>query len=140
MLYSDLWHLRHPGQPAMLMNWDNGEWDARDPPAEASINTFESCEQYCRKDGACLQWNWRGGDEKRCILMRSIRYGAARSPEYMKDGKTRETIPERELDKKPGGNWVDYRSGWIEDRAQSWRERRKCEAAHWVGPSISRVF
>lgn len=141
MLYSDVWGLRHPGQePSTLENWDNGDWDSWLPPAEAPINTFETCEQYCRKQDKCVQWNWRGGDEKKCILMRSVRYGAAKTPEYLNDGRARVTIPQNELDKKPKGRWVEYRSGWVEERIKEWRDERKCEQVQWVGPSVTRIF
>ncbi|KHN99781.1 Fringe-like protein [Metarhizium album ARSEF 1941] len=140
MLYSDLWHLRLPGGHGTLKNWDNGDWDGWAPPAEASINSPETCEQYCHGHGDCLQWNWRGGDEKRCIAMKSVRYGAARNPEYLLDGGGSEAIPDDEVDGKPRGKWVEYRSGWVQDRIESWRSKRHCEQAHWVGPSISRVF
>ncbi|KFG85474.1 hypothetical protein MANI_011751 [Metarhizium anisopliae] len=140
MLYSDVWRLRHPGEPSTLENWDNGDWDSWQPPAEASVSGPGACEQYCRSQDDCLQWNWRGGDEKKCILMRSVRYGAARKPEYFPDDGKRETLPEDELDTQAQGKWVEYQSGWVEDRIESWRNERTCEQVHWVGPSVSRVF
>lgn len=72
--------------------------------------------------------------------MRSVRYGAARKPEYFLDDGKRETLPEDELDTQAQGKWVEYQSGWVEDRIKSWRNERTCEQAHWVGPSVSRVF
>ena len=141
MLYADLWRLRHPGKPGVLDNWDNGDWDRRDPPADASIDTFETCERYCRNEQRCLQWTWLGGDEKRCILMSSISYGSARKPEYVDADEKREASPAQEArEKKSGKKMVAYRSGWVEDRIQEWVDARRCEAVQWVGPSTSRIF
>ncbi|TWU75875.1 hypothetical protein ED733_005634 [Metarhizium rileyi] len=140
MLYSDVWRLRRAGESGTLQDWDNGDWDSWQPPDEAKTSTPEACEQYCRTQDQCVQWNWRGGDEKRCIPMRSLSYGAARGPEYILEGGARETNPNHEMSQKSGGLWVDYSSGWIEDRIRNWRNERKCERVHWVGPSISRVF
>ncbi|QPG94026.1 hypothetical protein C2857_004098 [Epichloe festucae Fl1] len=140
MVYADVWCLQHPGEPSVLENWDNGDWDRWDPPAEAPVNTFETCEQYCRRQDRCVQWTWRGGDEKKCILMSSIRYGTARTPAFMDDGDKRETIPQEALGKKTNRKWVDYKSGWVETRIKEWRDQRKCQQVHWVGPSVSRIF
>ncbi|KAK2590675.1 hypothetical protein QQS21_011635 [Conoideocrella luteorostrata] len=140
MLYADVWRLQHPGQPSIIDDWDNGDWDSWEPPAEALINSFETCEQYCEKEDRCVQWTWQGGDEKKCILMRSVRYGTARKPEYIGDGGGRETIPQDELGQKAKGRWVEYKSGWVENRIRDWRDERTCEQVHWVGPSVSRVF
>ncbi|KAG6003278.1 hypothetical protein E4U21_002205 [Claviceps maximensis] len=140
MLYADVWRLQHPSEPSLLDNWDNGDWDRWDPPAEALINTAEACEQYCRQQERCMQWSWRGGDEKRCIPMSSIRYGTARTPEYMDEGDRRETIPQEALDQKTNRRRVDYKSGWMDARFKEWREQRTCEEVRWVGPSISRIF
>ncbi|POR35551.1 Uncharacterized protein TPAR_04251 [Tolypocladium paradoxum] len=139
LLYSDLWHFRHPGEPGVLENWDNGDWDSWRPPPTAEVDSFESCERFCRKEDQCVQWNWRGGNDKTCILMRSIRYGQAREPEMIPE--KRGAKPEEILsDEKPRGNWVDYKSGWVEERIHKWREERRCKEAHWVGPSVTRIF
>ncbi|KAG5914811.1 hypothetical protein E4U53_004591, partial [Claviceps sorghi] len=135
LLYADVWQLQHPGRPSSLDNWDNGDWDRWDPPAEALVHGAETCEQYCRGQDRCVQWTWRGGDEKRCILMSSIRYGTPRGPEYVDEGGTRETIPSDPPGRNTSRKWVDYTSGWIEARITEWREQRKCEEVHWVGPS-----
>ncbi|KAG6242792.1 hypothetical protein E4U25_002905 [Claviceps purpurea] len=141
MLYADVWRLQHPGEPSILDNWDNGDWDRWDPPAEPPINTSKMCEQSCREHDRCMQWTWHGGDEKRCILMWSIRYGLARAPEYMDEGDQRETIPQNALTKQTSPRkWVDYTSGWAESRVREWREQRKCEQVRWVGPSVERIF
>ncbi|KAG6019996.1 hypothetical protein E4U41_003007, partial [Claviceps citrina] len=130
MLYADVWRLHHPGDLPKLDNWDNGDWDRWDPPPEASIDSADTCEQYCHKQDRCLQWTWRGGDEARCILMSSVRHGAPRTPEYMDDDGGRETIPGGELGHlggETGRPWVDYKSGWVESRIRQWREQRRCE-------------
>ncbi|KAG5979763.1 hypothetical protein E4U43_006842, partial [Claviceps pusilla] len=57
------------------------------------ISSPEACEQYCLQQERSLQWTWRGGDEKGCIPMSSIRYGLPRTPEYMDQGGEREPIP-----------------------------------------------
>lgn len=142
ILYADLWRVQHPGEPAVLNDWDNGDWDRLDLPPGPPIDTPEACEEACRSHDACLQWNWRGGDDKVCTLMRSIRYGAARPPEYVADDGSRERIPKADLPKKGKNNrrWADYRSGWLQERISNWRSERPCEAVEWVGPSITRIF
>ncbi|KAG5913321.1 hypothetical protein E4U42_001278 [Claviceps africana] len=129
MLYADVWRLRQPGQLSSLDNWDNGDWDRFDPPAGHLILGAAACELSCRGQARCVQWTWRGGDEKRCILMSSIRYGTARAPEYMGEGDAREPIPPDAPSDRTGRKWVDYTSGWIQDRIAGWMEQRRCEQA-----------
>ncbi|KAL7938586.1 family 31 glycosyltransferase [Trichoderma chlorosporum] len=122
LLYSDYWKFHQPGTSGILENWDNGDWDASKRGPDQGIDSFEKCEEACKKEDTCVQWNWRGRDEKECVLARAFRYGEAREPEQ-KDDK-----------------WVDYKSGWLKDRLDKFREERKCEVVEWVGPSITRVF
>jgi hypothetical protein len=106
----------------ILENWDNGDWGVSKVGLNEGVDSFEKCEDACRKDKHCVQWNWRGRDEKQCVLAQAFRYGEARGPE--------------ERDKK----WVDFKSGWLEDRIDKWRKERQCKVAQWVTPSIPRVF
>ncbi|KAL7787445.1 family 31 glycosyltransferase [Trichoderma ceciliae] len=122
LLYSDYWHFHRPGTSGVLENWDNGDWDSSKYGPGEGIDSFEKCQEACQKDGNCVQWNWRGRDEIQCVLARSFSYGAAREPEQ-KDDK-----------------WVDFKSGWLKDRIENWRQERQCAVVEWVGPSITRVF
>lgn len=123
LLYSDYWRFHRPGTSGTLENWDNGDWGAWKPGPEEGIDSFEKCEEACKKDNNCVQWNWRGRDEKQCVLSRDFRHGAAREPEEIGDNK-----------------WVDFKSGWLQGRIEKWRGERQCEVVEWVGPSITRIF
>lgn len=139
LLYSDLFNFHHPGKPQTMDNWDNGDWDSWVPSADAGIDSSEKCEKLCQKEDKCVQWNWRGRDEKKCILMRAIRYGEAREPgpilseEQKKKMKKGAALPK-------DARWADYKSGWVEDRINKWRKERQCKKVEWVGPSITRIF
>ncbi|PNP60269.1 hypothetical protein THARTR1_00293 [Trichoderma harzianum] len=122
LLYSDYWNFHQPGTSGILENWDNGDWDASKSGPEQGIDSFEKCEEACKKDDVCVQWNWRGRDEKECVLARSFRHGEARQPEQ-RDNK-----------------WVDFKSGWLKDRLDKFRKERQCEVVEWVGPSVTRIF
>lgn len=125
MTYSDIWHFYHPGKPddkETRDDWDNqtnNNWKA---PATAGIDSADTCEEYCRGEEACLQWNWSGPDTKECVLMRSIKHGWARKPEDRDDAR------------------ISYTSGWVQHRIEKWRSARKCEVVDWVGPSLERIF
>ncbi|KEY73772.1 hypothetical protein S7711_03080 [Stachybotrys chartarum IBT 7711] len=135
ILYSDVWNFHHPVQQSIRRNWDNGEWDNFRPPVEANIDSPESCEDFCRSEASCMQWLWRGLDEKQCILMRSARYGQPRRPEPM---------PEEEGGETPLGTrlkrMTDFTSGWVQERIVQWREEHVCREVQWVEPSIERIF
>jgi hypothetical protein len=122
-LYEDLWEFRRPGQTPSLDDWDNGAWDGWDAPPDADINSFEACGKYCRGHKDCVQWSWRGGDEQKCIAMRSIRYGEAwQKPQDATSGP------------------LEVRAGWMTDRVSQWRKEKKCVEPDWVGPSLTRIF
>ncbi|KAK5995479.1 hypothetical protein PT974_03887 [Cladobotryum mycophilum] len=142
LIYSDLYNFQHPGKPAIKENWDNGDWDSWTPGPEAGLDSFEKCEQACKKDDSCVQWNWRGKDEKKCILMRSIRYGVERKEEKKEEVKD-EKKGGKKGEKKEGKvkeEWVDFKAGWVEDRIDKWRKDKECKVVEWVGPSITRIF
>ncbi|RFU78999.1 glycosyltransferase family 31 [Trichoderma arundinaceum] len=122
LLYSDYWQFHRPGTSGFLENWDNGDWDSSKLGPEEGIDSFEKCKEACKREDNCLQWNWRGRDEMKCVLGRSFRYGEARKPEQKEE------------------KWIDFNSGWFEDRINQWRKERPCDVVEWVGPSIKRVF
>lgn len=122
LLYADLWRFHHPGQPSYIDNWDNGSWDGWDAPEDAGIDSPEACESFCLDFKNCVQWSWRN-NEKKCIAMRSIRYG-------------------EKLVKGNGSQFeaVGIKAGWIVDRVEQFRKDKRCEVAQWVGPSVQRIF
>ncbi|KAF4970136.1 hypothetical protein FSARC_2733 [Fusarium sarcochroum] len=142
LLYSDVWKFHHPGDREVAENWDNGKWDFWVAPPEARIDSFEACGKYCRdNNNDCLQYNWRGRDEKKCVLSRSFRVGESRQTEKIiepeiKDDKGNVIPPPP--DRKD--RWVDFKSGWLTDRIEQWRQNRNCSEVQWVGPSIKRIF
>lgn len=102
-------------------DWDNGNWDGWDAPPEAGIDSFEACGAYCQAHGDCVQYSWRGGQEKKCIAMRSIRYGE--KAQHSDEDPTQA-----------------IKAGWIEERVNQFRADRQCEVVQWVKPSITRIF
>ncbi|KAG9251038.1 uncharacterized protein F5Z01DRAFT_628351 [Emericellopsis atlantica] len=121
LLYADLWRFHHPGDPSVKDNWDNGDWDGWLAPPEASIDSFDACGDYCKSFDNCVQWSWRGGQEKKCIAMRSIRYG---------DKPTRSVDdPQQEI-----------KAGWVSERVQQFRDDRQCPVVQWEKASVRRIF
>jgi hypothetical protein len=141
LLYSDVWRFHHPGDRKVADNWDNGKWDFWVAPPEAKIDSFDACGSYCSDNDECLQFNWRGRDEQKCVLSKSFRVGDAREPEKIiepevKDDKGNVIPPPP--DRKD--RWVNFKSGWMTDRIEQWRNKRNCSEVQWVGPSIKRIF
>lgn len=114
LLYSDLWEFHHPSEPAVLDNWDNGDWDGWVAPS-SSVVSAEDCEQFCMGAETCVQWLWRGR-EKKCVAMRSIRFGEKAAAD------------------------ADVRSAWVVDRVRHFRHQRKCDQVQWVRPSTKRIY
>ncbi|KAF7558852.1 hypothetical protein G7046_g5313 [Stylonectria norvegica] len=139
--YADLWNFRHPGKPEVKENWDNGDWDSWVAPPDAAVDSFDACKTYCQEHDDCMQFNWRGRDEQKCLLTRTIQSGKARQPEKMKELEEKDdagnVIP-TPPDRKP--RWTDFKAGWMPDRIDKWRESRDCSTVQWVGPSIERIF
>lgn len=142
LLYRDLYEFRHPGTPAVLNNWDNGDWARFGPPGDARVDSFESCGKACEASRDCVQWLWRGLDAAECVLMRQVRYGVPREPEPIPqpEPKEGEEAPKEPRAPKPKEKWVNFKSGWMTQRIDRWREQRTCSAVQWVGPSITRVY
>ncbi|KAI5458590.1 hypothetical protein BGZ63DRAFT_362431 [Mariannaea sp. PMI_226] len=141
LLYSDLWEFHHPGDRKIAFDWDNDKWDGWVAPAEARLKSFEDCEKYCQGYSKCLGFTWRGGDEAECLVSTAIRYGDSRPEEIVpwpeeKDakGKVKSPPPDRK------NRTVDFTSGWMVDRIDSWRIQHNCSMVQWVGPSIKRIF
>jgi hypothetical protein len=136
LLYSDVWKFHHPGDREVAENWDY--WVA---PPEARVDSFEACGKYCKESSDCLQYNWRGRDEQKCVLSRSFRVGDPRQPEKIVEPEIKDekgnVIPPPP-DRKD--RWVDFKSGWLTDRIEQWRNNRNCTEVQWVGPSIKRIF
>ncbi|RBR06395.1 uncharacterized protein FIESC28_11085 [Fusarium coffeatum] len=141
LLYSDVWKFHHPGDREVAENWDNGKWDYWVAPPEARVDSFEACGKYCKESSDCLQYNWRGRDEQKCVLSRSFRVGDPRQPEKIVEPEIKDekgnVIPPPP-DRKD--RWVDFKSGWLTDRIEQWRNNRNCTEVQWVGPSIKRIF
>lgn len=122
LLYADVWKFHHPGEPAVIDDWDNGSWDGWDAPPEANIESFEACGEYCKNFDNCVQWSWRGGSEKKCIAMRSIRYGEKPRRNELEDPKQQ------------------IKAGWVPERVNRFREERQCEVVQWERSSVTRIF
>lgn len=125
LLYKDIWGFFKPGgaAPNIIQNWDNEERHKYEPgPDAGKIASQQQCEDYCRSKEKCLQWVWRGRDDKKCVLMDVMHHGRKRESEL--------------IDEK----WVDFTSGWMLDRIEKWREARPCTEVNWVGPSLRRIF
>ena len=143
LLYSDVFEFRHPGDPEVLYDWDNGDLDQFGPPPGSNVNSFESCGQACVASPACVQWLWRGEEEQRCVLMKTPRLGIPRMPEDIVEPR-----PQKDGDKKdkdlpevpPKVTHVDFTSGWMRERIDKWRAARQCDVVQWVGPSITRIY
>ncbi|CAM1509026.1 Fc.00g027650.m01.CDS01 [Cosmosporella sp. VM-42] len=141
LVYEDLWEFQHPGKPEALEHWDNGDWDGWLAAEDANIDSFEACAKLCEENNKCIQWNWRGRDDKKCLLMGTIRYGKARAPEVIKEPEQKDeqgnVIPPPK-DRKD--RWIDFKAGWVTERVRGWRKSKDCSVVQWVGPSITRIF
>ena len=141
LTYADLWNFQHPGEPDVLEHWDNGDWDSWLAAEDANIDSFEACAKFCKENSKCMQWNWRGRDEKKCLLMRSIRHGVARDPHVIKEPEQKDeegnVIPPPD-DRKD--RWIDFKAGWATERIGKWKKSKDCSVVQWVGPSITRIF
>ena len=134
MLYSDLFEFQHPGTPAILSDWDNGDLDKFSPPAEAKVDSFDTCGKACRDHSECVQWMWVGQDANECILMRTIRFGWSRKPETKE-----ETPAEGQVSAKPRTTTSSFKSGWVTSRIDDWRAKMACKAPQWLGASVKRI-
>ncbi|KAH8895900.1 glycosyltransferase family 31 protein [Thozetella sp. PMI_491] len=135
LLYSGLYEFQHPGEPAVVSDWDNGDLDQFRPPPEAKVDSFDTCGQACRDSTDCFQWLWRGQDVKECVLMRSIRKGIPRKMEVLEQPQA----ATKDAEAKPGRK-IDYKSGWVMSRIEQWKNDNACKAPQWLGPSITRVY
>ncbi|KAL1845700.1 hypothetical protein VTK73DRAFT_456 [Phialemonium thermophilum] len=137
LLYRDLFEFRHPGRPARLQNWDNGDWARFAPPKDMRIDSADACAKACEAYHDCAQWLWRGLDVRECVLMRQIRYGVERAPETLPRSEDDHNDDKKEDDVKQK---VDFTSGWMTARIDRWKEEHRCDVIQWVGPSITRIF
>lgn len=134
----------------MRDNWDNGESARiRLPGGRPRPDSAESCADACEVSDQCVQWLWRGLDAKECILMRQIRLGVPREPEIIPEpepepeGKDGDEEPEDRPIKpkpKPKERKISFKSGWMTERIERWRNEKKCKNIQWVGPSITRIY
>ncbi|KAF2218876.1 hypothetical protein BDZ85DRAFT_172961, partial [Elsinoe ampelina] len=111
-------------------DWDNGEWDSFEPNADDPYEpqkTADTCASACQKATDCFQWTYH---KKKCIFVRSIRYGRQKDPAAVAgDDATRWTDEDRR-----------FIAGWDTRKIKSWMEERPCHQVEWVRPSTSRIF
>lgn len=124
MLYSDIWQFHKPGTTPTREAWDNGHFDAYDPPG-TDIDSSERCSQACNEDDNCFQWKWAGGDDQRCTLLASIQHG-------------KESEVKKEVKGGNGNARMITKAGWNENRIREWRENKECPKITWVGANVNR--
>ncbi|KAK0642198.1 hypothetical protein B0T16DRAFT_431673 [Cercophora newfieldiana] len=119
ILFSDLYEFTGINETDVRYDWDNTSYDRLAPGRELAAETHESCRAACEADGKCLQYLWRGLQEKHCVLMPFVSLGKAGGQD--------------------AGSGM-YVSGWMHSRIEDWRAGNVCEDAAWVHPSIARHF
>ncbi|ORX95131.1 hypothetical protein BCR34DRAFT_498702 [Clohesyomyces aquaticus] len=127
LLYADLISHLGLGDFSTRDDWDNANWDGFSPSDDSPAHSsFKACKTACAADDNCFQFTYH---MQHCYMAKSIRLGEKRDPEGdladLKDGK--------EEDRR-------FMSGWDTKRIKKWVEDNKCEAPHWVKPSIKRIF
>ncbi|KOS18241.1 Beta-1 [Escovopsis weberi] len=131
LLYADLLGYHFGGRDDVSRTgWDNGDWNGWIADDGKDIESFDACREACVADKGCVQFNWRGRDARKCLLMRTFRYGSKRDAE---------TMMEQDGDRGGKERWVDFTAGWLGERMEQWRTKKTCDVVEWVGPSVSRV-
>ncbi|PSN73418.1 family 31 glycosyltransferase, partial [Corynespora cassiicola Philippines] len=122
LLYADLLAYHHLGTFSRREDWDAADLDGFTEPDDHPAHTsLDACDAACKENAQCYQFTWHG---KHCYMARSIRLGHHKKP----DGK------HAEEDRR-------YVSGWDVGKIERWKEEHKCaEGAHWVKPSLERIF
>jgi hypothetical protein len=93
----------------------------------------DACGQACKADANCLQWTHRLKD---CTFVPTIRLGQHWDPGFE---------PWRS-DEEKALPWTDeekrFMAGWDLDGIKEWMSApgRDCKTAHWVRPSLKRIF
>jgi hypothetical protein len=123
LLYRDLSQYLQLGELERREDWDNADWDGfheEDVQHEANLS-WDACKAYCHGHGDCFQFTWH---THRCYMSRAIRLGQKKEP-----------------DGEHGEEERRYIAGWDVEKIRLWREGNRCEeGAHWVKPSIERIF
>jgi hypothetical protein len=104
-------------------DWDNADWDGfnEENADHTSNQSFEDCRAYCHQHEKCYQFTWHA---HHCWMSKAIRMGQPKDP----DGA------HEEIDRK-------YISGWDTEKIGNFVRDNTCgEGAHWVKPSIKRIF
>jgi hypothetical protein len=106
-----------------MEDWDNADWDGfnEESADHESNQSFEACRAYCLEHEKCWQFTWHG---HHCWMSKALRMGQPKEPDGYHE----------EIDRK-------YVSGWDTEKIRKFVRGNTCEeGAHWVKPSIARIF
>ena len=133
LLYADLPAYFNLTDVEVREDWENADWDDYPAPDEGEFEahaSFESCGEACKADKHCFQWNYH---LRRCTFVRSFRLGQAREAGMgTKDSKI--------FDKQWSRTDMRYMAGWDIEAISKWMDKHQCDRAHWVRPSLERIF
>ena len=119
-------------------DWNNGGFDGFSPPVPSRFydhdphESFDACGRACKAHEDCFQYTYH---LRKCLFVRSIRYGKAEEPGL---GKTSKKVPTKKLDWSPED--LRYMAGWDTEKIREWMDARPCEQVRWVRPSTKRIF
>lgn len=121
ILWADLLGYLGLGSLKTHDDWDNADWDGfEDGDESPAHSSFDACGSACHNHRLCFQYTYHHG---RCRFVRSIRLGQRRVAEG--DG----TAQERR-----------FFAGWDNEKIIRWVNSHPCDGAHWVKPSLKRIF
>jgi hypothetical protein len=133
LLFADLAEYLNLTKVAVREDWTNSEFGGHRAPGDSAHASFDACEQACRGDADCLQWEYH---LRFCTFVSTIRLGQAIVP----------GIEHRRSEEQKAAEWSEnekrYVAGWNLDGIKRWMsaQGRDCKTARWVTPSLQRNF
>ena len=133
LLFADLVNYLNLTQVSHRDDWTNGDFNGYRAPSDSAHASFDACGQACRADPNCLQWTHHLKD---CTFTSTIRLGQAMPP-GLESWRSKEEKAKTWSDEE-----LRYMAGWDLDGIKTWMSApgRDCKTAHWVRPSLKRIF
>lgn len=133
LLFADLVDFLNLTEVARRDDWMNGDFTGYRAPGDDAHASFDACGKACKADPNCLQWTHRLKD---CTFVPTIRLGQHWDP-HLEPWRSEEekALPWTDEEKR-------FMAGWDLDGIKKWMSApgRDCKTAHWVRPSLKRIF